>query len=455
VDEDKLENLDALCNGLLTRAADAGADQAEALATYQHNVETRMENDDIHTVQSTDETMLGLRVFVGGSLGFATTNRFDVESLKACVGEAVAQAGVLPPDPNNGLPPDEPVTPVEGLWHEATASSTVSDTTELAAAMLARVREADTRVRVDSGGVSATTWAGTIASSTGLRASERGTAAEGHLFGMAVDGEEVASFDYDGDAAHSLAGMRGLIDDAVDRFVAKCLSGLGAQAGRSFKGNVVLSPEVVGEFLLPNLVSALCADAVRKGRSPLAEKLGETIAVESFTLIDDGTRPGGMASSAFDREGVPIRRHTLVENGVLRTFLYNHYEARAAGNGAKSTGHASGGASSLPAISPVQLELAAGDIAASDLLDGGGGPLVHVGRFSGSTNPVTGDFSGVVKNGFLIEKGLQRPIRETLIAGNLFQLLHAITGISRERRLLGGSQRLPSIRAEGVSVTAG
>jgi PmbA protein len=321
--------------------------------------------------------------------------------------------------------------------------------------MLDRVRETDERIRIDSGGASATTWWSAIATSNGLRAGERGTSAEGHLFGMAVDGEEVASFDYDGDAAHAYGTLRPLVDDAVDRFIGKCLSGLGALPGRSFKGTVVLSPEVVEEFLLSNLVAAMSADAVRKGRSPLAKKLGDAIAVAGFTLIDDGTRAAGMGSSAFDREGVPITKRVLIERGVLKTFLFNHYEARAAGDGATSTGHAAGGASSLPSIAPVQLELAAGELSHDALFDTGNGPVVHVGRFSGSTNGVTGDFSGVVKNGFLIENGERRAIKETLMAGNLFTLLGSISGISRERRLLGGSNLLPAVRADGVSITAG
>lgn len=448
------EALSELCHRLVDCAVAAGADQAEAIAGHQRSVDTRLENNDVHTVQTTDETMFGLRLFVGGSLGFITSNRTDPETIAECVSEALAQAAAMPADPNNDLPESQVLPTIDGLFDEATTAITVAETTAFAAELVDRVRARDERIRIDSGGVSATTWIGALASSKGVSAVERGTAASGNLFGMAVDGDEVASFDYDGDSAHDFTSMKSLVGDAVDRFAEKCLSGLGAKSGRNFKGSVVLSPDVVDEFLLSNLVGTLTADAVRKGRSPLADKLGRKIAVDGLTLIDDGTRAGGMHSSAFDREGVPIRRHVLIEDGVLQTFLYNHYEARAAGNGVVSTGHAGGGASSLPSISPVQLELSAGDVAYDTLLDGDE-PIVVVGRFSGSTNPITGDFSGVVKNGFLVENGEQRPIKETLMAGNLFTLLESITAISRERRLLGGAELLPWIRAEGVSITAG
>jgi PmbA protein len=269
---------------------------------------------------------------------------------------------------------------------------------------------------------------------------------------MAVEGEDVASFDYDGDAVREIGRLQQSLRSIAERFVEKCLSGLGAGKGQSFKGSIVLSPEAVTEFLLPNLISAMSADAVRKGRSRLANRLGSKIASPAFTLVDDGTFAGGVASSPCDRVGVAVRALTRVDGGVLTTFLYNDYEARAAS--VRSTGHAAGSAASLPAIGPHCLAVAAGDSAMSDL-SAGDGPVVWVGRFSGSSNPVTGEFSGVVKNGFLIERGERRPVREVLIAGNLFDTLERVEAVSRERRWIGGTRLVPAIRIGGVSVTAG
>ena len=81
--------------------------------------------------------------------------------------------------------------------------------------------------------------------------------------------------------------------------------------------------------------------------------------------------------------------------------------------------------------------------------------VVLVNRFSGSSDPVTGEFSGVVKGGFLLRGGERIPLRETLIAGNLYSLLRSISGISRERENLNGRARIPALRIEDVSVTAG
>jgi PmbA protein len=173
-----------------------------------------------------------------------------------------------------------------------------------------------------------------------------------------------------------------------------------------------------------------------------------------LSIWEDGRVPGGASSSAFDREGMPIRRRALVSGGVLQSFLYNHYEARAAGGEARSTGNAAGGVSSLPMVGPHRLEVDAGTTAMKDLV-AAGERAIWVGRYSGSTNPVTGDFSGVVKNGYLIEGRNRRPVREVLIAGNVFELLMRISAISREREEIHASALVPAIRAEDISVTAG
>jgi PmbA protein len=448
------KDLLALCHGLIDRARSAGADQAEAVATWEGHRETRLENGEVHSVESSDETIFGLRVLVADALGFITANQTDAATLDACAAEVVAQAKATPADAYNGLPDPEPIVPVAGLHDDRLTAMTVEDTTRLATMMVERVRSGDERVRIDSGSVSASTAVSAIASTAGMALSERATAAEGYLFGMAVEGEEVASFDYDGEGTRKATELSHLLAEAADGFVAKCVAGLRAGRGRSFKGAVVLSPEAVAEFLLPNLLASISADAVRKGRSAMAGKVGTAIASTALTLIDDGTLPAGMASSAFDREGVPTQRRVLLDAGVLGSYLFNHYEAVAAGNGQRSTGHATGAASTLPGIGASALEIAAGSSDEDDML-AGDGPAVYVRRFSGSTNPVTGDFSGVVKNGFLVESGSRRPIREVLIAGNLFEMLQGITAISAERRLVGSVALLPALRIEGVSVTAG
>lgn len=443
-----------LCHRVADLARGAGADEAEVAASWQRSVETHMENNDLHTVESLEETTFGLRVRVGSSTGFVTSNDVSEAVLAERAREAIEQARATPPDAYGALAPPQPIQPVAGLHDDALEQMGIEDTARLAAALLGRIHDTDERVRVDSGSVAATTSASALASTTGISVCERDTISHGYFFGMAVDGDEVASFDYDGDSVRCADELAAKLEAAADRFCRKCTGGLGAGNGTSYRGSILLAPEAVVEFLLPNLVGAMCADAVRKGRSRLANKLGARIADSCFTLTDDGTRAGGVASSAFDREGLPVRRLRLIEGGVLASFLGNHYEAVAADDPSLSTGHASGSVTSLPGVGPTFLEVDAGNMAERELL-ASTDRAVLVNRFSGSTDPVTGDFSGVVKNGFSVHRGELAPIKEVLIAGNLYELLNAISGMSRERRLLDGARLVPMMRIEGISVTAG
>ncbi len=439
---------------LIDLARKAGADAAEAAMAWSRSTETHIENSRIHTVQSSEDTVFGLRVLCGGSLGFITANDTTPEALAAAAADAVACARATPADEFHDLPEPEAVIEVPGLWDEAVLGLDAAYTTARASELVRRVREADDRVRIDSGSVSASVSVTALCSSKGVRLSERDTCLSGYLFGMAVDGDEVASFDYDGDALRGIDGFEAAMEKAAARFSSKCLSSLGAGQGASFRGTLVLTPEAVAEFLLPSLASAIAADAVRKGRSPLGEKLGQQIASPLFSVADDGSVPGAITSSAFDREGVAVVRRDLVREGRLETFLFNSYEARAAGGGAVSTGNAAGGVSALPGIGPHRLEVAAGDTAEADLIGSSERALV-LGRYSGSTNGVNGDFSGVAKNAFLVEGGKRRPVKEVLIQGNIFELMKDISAVSRERRSISGSVLVPTIRAENVSITAG
>jgi PmbA protein len=432
-------------------ARKGGADQAEVFVESVRAAEVELQKDDIHTASTADEVSIGIRVVRGGSVGFATVNGED--RLERACEDALAMAAASPPDPRNGLgePEGAGALPLEFAPDAAIAELTVERLVELAAGVLERVRSLDPRVRIDSGGVSAAVSARAIATSTGIRQAEDHAGAQGYLFGMAVDGDEVGSFDAHGQAVLRAADLAPELDRVAERFVERCIGALGARSGETYRGPVLLAPEVVSSFVLADLISVLTGRAVRTGRCPVADKVGQAVAAPELTIVDDARMPGGTASAAFDREGTPTGRTPLLTDGVLRGFLYDVYEARVAA--VRPTGHARGGATSQPTIGVSNLLVSPGGETVDELCRVP--RIVLVNRFSGSSDPVTGEFSGVVKGGFLLRNGERIPLRETLIAGNLYDLLRRISGVSRERENLYGRAWIPALRVEDVSVTAG
>jgi PmbA protein len=170
-----------------------------------------------------------------------------------------------------------------------------------------------------------------------------------------------------------------------------------------------------------------------------------------LTIFEEGLGLPGHRLAPFDREGAPRNRRPIIEDGIMTGVLLDRYEATA--TGVSSTGSALGSPSSAPRPGAVALSVPAGDTPEADLI--AAQKCVVVTRFSGSTNPVTGDFSGVVKGGFLVDGGDRRPIKETTISGNVYSALKEITGISSERRLMYGQQLMPTFRIADVSITAG
>ncbi len=437
-----------LCETGVKAALVAGADQAEVYASAAQDMEVTFEKNDLNMMRTVSETTFGIRVFVQGRLGFATSNR--PEDLQEIAAEAVGLAKISPADPDQGLPEPLPLPDPAPQVDPDILGMDPETLTQFGMEIVEEIRSRDPRITIDTGEISVGEGIEAIVTSQGICASYHATDASGSLFGMAIDGDEVGSFAYDGDEVSRWSDLRPALAVAFERFVQKCVGALGARPGESFRGPILIPADSVDDFL-GDLLAVLGADMVRKGKSPLGGRLGEQIASPLLTVVEAGMGLPGHPLTPFDREGLPRQRLPLLEQGVLRHFLTNSYEARLLGQ--VSTGHAQGGAGMLPVIGPACVSVEPGDVPLATLMQMDPGIIVT--RFSGSSNPISGDFSGVVKGGFLVKGGEKIPIQETTVAGNLYECLQRISGISQEVQVFGGTASYPAIRIEDVSITAG
>jgi PmbA protein len=209
---------------------------------------------------------------------------------------------------------------------------------------------------------------------------------------------------------------------------------LGGAKAESGTFEVLLKPLAFAELLESTLLSSLSADSVQKGRSSLTGRVGEKISSESLRVVDDGLLAGGMDSSAFDGEGVPSQKNVLIEEGVLKGFLYDSYTAGKAG--LRSTGNAvRSGYSDVPRVGIRNLIVSSP--VAHDLLAETKGYLVNALIGAHTANPISGDFSVEARNGFWVMPGEEaKPIRSLMLAGNIFDLLKEIE-VGRDLRMVG------------------
>ncbi len=188
---------------------------------------------------------------------------------------------------------------------------------------------------------------------------------------------------------------------------------------------------------------------VMEGKSRLAGRIGERIAAEGVTLVDDPTIPGGLGSVPFDFEGTPARPLILVENGVLRSFLHNSETARALKT--ESTGHALRPYKGILDVAPTNLALRPGEGVSMQE-----GVLVTevVGVHAGA-DPVSGEFS-VQGLGLWVEDGkVSHPVENFAVAGDFLTLLNDVTGlgdtIEWEFGMMGGAFGAPLVAVASLS----
>ena len=434
------------CQQTLDLVKTHGADRAEIFGQTTRTITSAVEKDDLQISKSQQETRIGVRAFVGTQIGFASTN--DLTRLEDAVIDAATLAKASPGDPHNVLPEPIAIEPVGGMYDPAAESFSTADAVKQAIRMLETAKSVDSRVIVGEAEFSAEIRDRVLVNSSGAEAAELGSLFTYSVLTTARDGEVVSNMAYRFGAARSVGSIG--VEPIARRASVDALGSLGAEKGESFVGQVLLDPYAVLSLFAPLQFQMNARNALR-GMSRWKDALGESVAVSGFTLVDDGRLPGAVATASFDREGTPHQRLPLIEGGVLRSFMHNAYTANAFG--VPNTGHATGTAGSLPAIGPTNFMILPGDVAKADLISEMKRGLL-VNRFSGNADPISGDFSGVAKAAYLIKDGkIDRAVAGTLIAGNVFEALKTLSGISREQESVF-NYTFPSLRLEGVSITA-
>jgi PmbA protein len=191
--------------------------------------------------------------------------------------------------------------------------------------------------------------------------------------------------------------------------------------------------------LLGVVSSGLSGEAVVKGRSLFAGRIGELVAAPTVTLVDDPTDSRAFGAASHDGEGLACRRNVLISDGVLRMFVYDTVSARRAGT--SSTGSAvRGGFAGTPGAGCRALLLSPGDASAQEILAAVGDGLYvqSVTGIHSGVNPVSGDFS-VGAEGLMIRGGaLAEPVREITVASTLQRMLQSVVAIGSDLRWLPG-----------------
>jgi PmbA protein len=415
----------------------------EVYVTRGTETEVRAYEGEVESLTSADSSGVGIRVVVeddageGSRVGFAWAGSLDPDVIEAARGDARDNARFATPDPYVVLAAPDGVEAVElDLWDDGVASTPMEKKVALAIELERATRSADPRVRqVSSADYADSRVEVALATTTGLVSSRRRTSAFLSVDAIAGEGAETQT-----GAGFSVGrGPGDLVpDEAMDDAVQRAVRMLGATKARSAHCTVVFDPRVVST-LLSVVSSALSGEAVVKGRSFFAGRIGETVAAPGVTLVDDPTDPRSYGAATHDGEGLACRRNVLISDGVLRMFVYDTVSAKRAGTA--STGSAvRGGFAGTPSAGCRALVLTPGEKSAEEILaEVGEGLFVQsISGVHSGVNPVSGDFSVGVEGLMIAGGSLAQPVREVTVASTLQRMLQSVVVIGADLRWLPG-----------------
>jgi PmbA protein len=433
------EDLLSVASQIADRAADG--EQVEAFLTHERNFQVKAYAGEVENLSSSEPRGASVRVVVGQRVGFAYTTDLSSGGLDDLIAQARDNATYATDDDAAGLAatPDHPYVDIRSLVDDHQSSVEADEKVAFAIALDAATRGADARIRtVEEAVYGDSDLEIAIATSTGVSGIYRRTDAWCYALAIATEDEDTeVGFDF------GLGrGLAGLDAEAVARSAAgRALDVLGARKVPSRRMPIVFDPYTAGQFL-GVLGTVLTGEAVQKGRSLFAGRLGETVAAGGLTLIDDGAIPGAPASSPWDAEGVPAQRTEVIKDGVLSSYLYDVVSGRREGK--PSTGNASRiSFKSPPRPAPTNMMLEPTGQTRDKLLAGAGDALL-VQDFHGvhsGANPISGDFS-VGVTGRLLENGVAtQPVKEVTIAAPMLDILKGVVAVGDDLRWLpfGGS----------------
>jgi PmbA protein len=448
-------SLKSLALHTLDRALKLGATDAEAVAYEGDEFSALVRLGQVETLKESGSRAIGLRVFNGLRTASTSSSDLSPDGLEKLVEGAIALSKITSEDPFIGLPDESEFGKLEGdlgLYFEDVNQQPPAERIEIARRCEAAAMAYDTRIQNSGGGdFDTSTSYKVMVNSRGFVGEQRRSYCGFSAAPIAIDdrGRMQRNFWY------SSARTTRLLESPEEigiKAAQRALRRLGARSVPTQRVPVVFSPEIA-RSIMGNIFEAANGDAIYRHASFLDGMLGERIAGENVTVIDDGTLVfngiGGFGTSAFDGEGLPTRRTVLVEKGILTSYVTNTYTARKLG--LKSTGNASRGLAGNPGIGAGNFFLQPGDCTPEQLIRDVKQGLYVTETMGFGVNLVTGDYSQGAA-GLWIENGeLTFPVEEITIAGNLKEMYKNISAIANDL-VFRSASAAPTIRVEGMTI---
>ena len=383
----EVPDLQAIADRIVAQAKPG--EQIEAYVGRGGETSVRVYEGELEHFVSAQSAGVGIRVIKDGRTGVAYAGTLDEAAISEVLADARDNVQFGNPDEFAGLATPDGVDPVpQKFWDDALADYPTDQKVALTKDLEQRALAADSRVRTESANYDDGWDESAFATTTGIRISGRSNGCYVSVVTLADDGDETQTgFGFSvGDSPNDFN-----LDKAAREAADRATRLLGATKPSSKRTTIVLDPYVTSQFV-SILSSAFSGENVSKGRSIFAERLGEQVAVPSFTLVDDPTNKLAYTSTDIDGEGLAARRNVLIEDGVLKMFVHSSYSARRMKT--RSTGNATrGGFASSPGVGCLAMQVTPGSKSQAELIAGidDGVLIQEVSGLHSGVNPISGD----------------------------------------------------------------
>jgi PmbA protein len=439
-----------LAQDVVRRAQALGATDAECTIAEGEEFSANVRMREIENLKEAGSRGAGLRILIGRKTGSSYTSDLSREGIELMVKSAIELADITTDDPHANLPQPEELGTIEGdlaMYSPSVAELDTASKIDTARRAEEAALATDARIS-NSEGASFDNHVGrhVFANSRGFAGEYRSSYCSVSTSPVAKDGDSMER-DYWYTLARDFAGLEAA--EYVGRTAAqRALRRLHAVKVDTQKVPVVFEPRTA-RSLLDHIFEAVHGMSIYRQESFLAGKLGEQVAHEDVTVIDDGTLPGMFGTSPFDDEGVPSRRTVVIDRGVLKSYLMNTYAARKLGM--KTTGNASRGLTGNAGIGHGNFFLGKGVQSPEQIVAGIANGFYVTELMGFGVNVVTGDYSRGAAGLWIRNGELAFAVSEVTIAGNLHDMLMGIEAVGSDLEFRG-SVAAPTLKIGEMTV---
>lgn len=401
-------------------------DDYEVYVSTGKTIELDSKNDELNFAKEEITQGIGIRILKDNKMGFAFTS--DLNKINQTALQALENTKLNNPDKNYAFSQEEKVNKIDKLYDKKFENLDLDETIDFLNNIITKANE--TKCEVTSAGFSASRGESIILNSNGVSIADKST---GFGAGLSVNIEEkgnvATAYDSVSSRFYDLDG-----DKLAEDVCKLAMESVDTKPVETNDYDVVLD-YYAATGLLSTFLAAFNGENVQRRRSILHDKMNSEIVSSNLSITNDATLEKGMYSAKCDGEGTVSKKTNLVENGVLKSFMYDIYTANKENTTSTGNGYRNSYLST-PSVSPSNIildfdeKIGIGEIAQ--------GVLTTSVLGAHTANPISGDFSVEASNAFKIENGeISYPINKAMISGNIFEILKKSEGVKSEIKQYG------------------